>query len=63
MAEVKALCDRKGVPMEVSRAFELGGKGSLKLAQTVVGVCSDKPMFKRTYEDEDPTRVKIEKHR
>ena len=61
VAEVKALCDRKGVPMEVSRAFELGGKGTLKLAQTVVGVCSDKPMFKRTYEDEDPTRVKIEK--
>ncbi|MBQ3378741.1 MAG: formate--tetrahydrofolate ligase [Clostridia bacterium] len=61
VAEVRALCEKKGVPMEVSRAFELGGKGSLKLAQTVVRVCAKPSMFKSTYEKEDPIRVKIEK--
>ncbi|MBR2742415.1 MAG: formate--tetrahydrofolate ligase [Clostridia bacterium] len=60
-AQIRALCESEGVPMVISRAFEKGGAGSEELARAVVDLCEKPSDFSHTYDEEDTTKVKIEK--
>ncbi len=62
VAAVRALCEARGVRMEVCRGWAEGGAGATDLARAVVEVVdAATPGFEPTYAWEEPVQVKIDK--
>ena len=62
--KLSGLCEKNNIPFALSAAFQEGGKGSLELAEKVVGMCKDNTENKQinfAYDLNDGTKEKIEK--
>ena len=57
---VKAFCQKKNVPVELSTAYIDGGKGAINLAKTVIKLCDEKSNFTPLYQDNQSIKEKIE---
>ncbi|MDE5879839.1 MAG: formate--tetrahydrofolate ligase [Desulfovibrio sp.] len=60
IAKVRELCEAAGARVALSRHWELGGEGSLELADAVVDACNDKTDFKPLYSWDMPFKERIE---
>ena len=58
---ISSLCYQHNIPFSFSTAFEEGGKGSLDLAEKIVGICDENKNLKFAYELEDMIKEKIKK--
>ncbi|MCL2570281.1 MAG: formate--tetrahydrofolate ligase [Firmicutes bacterium] len=57
---IQRQCEKLGVEAILSRAWEMGGKGTEELAKKVVELCSKKPRIRFTYKESDSIKKKIE---
>ncbi len=58
---VKKHVEQLGVPVEVSKAFEKGGKGSIDLVKKILSLLEEESTFQPIYQLSDSTTTKIEK--
>ncbi len=56
---IRDYCNKEKVPFEIEDSYVTGGKGSIKLAEKVVDICSKPSDFKFLYEDNLTIKEKI----
>lgn len=59
VAVIRDVAESLGVPMAVSRHWELGGEGAVALAEAVVDACNGTSAFRPLYEDNASIKDKI----
>jgi len=56
---IRGAIEGLGVPVALSKHWELGGEGAVELAEAVVGACEKRPRFRLLYEDDLIIKDKI----